>query len=262
MASNPFLTEPAVRRSLRGKASPGRSRSEGRTRPRLAEHFARSLVFALQIRDATHHTDPAVLRRRAVEVIDQASRSARRADALIDDVREAEYAVVALIDEAVMVSNWEGKEIWKSNPIQLERYDRFDAGEQFFERMERLRDRPDGAEALEVFFLCLALGFKGRYQFLPPDDLRRLIEDVQGELTRGRGLYEETPLSPHGYPSYSVPTAAARSRSSWPYLVGAFVIALVLFGLGRFLVGSDASDAARTIERLPTTETAHSSFAL
>jgi type VI secretion system protein ImpK len=214
----------------------------------LAEHFSRCFVFAMQLREAPFLGDPDELRRRALDVIERASRAARRDGATLEDVRDAEFAVVALIDEAVLSSKWEGKERWAAAPLQLERYERFDAGEVFFDKLEELRRRVESRGVLEVFYLCLATGFRGKYQFLPQDELRTLIEDVQAELLGHRDR-EGVPLSPNGRPRTFARPTGARSRGAWPIIVGAVVLAAILYAWARFSLGGAAADAAQAAER-------------
>ncbi|HLA63191.1 MAG TPA: DotU family type IV/VI secretion system protein, partial [Rhodothermales bacterium] len=199
---------------------------------------------------ADHLGNPDELRRRAVEQIEAGSRAARRNGGVLEDVRDAEFALVALIDEAVMSSQWEGREQWAARPLQLERYERFDAGEVFFERLDALRGRPDGAEVLEVYFLCLTLGFKGRYQFASPEELRRLIEEVQSELLGRRD--ELPPLAPHGLPRSTAEAEGFSERKSWPLVVGALVLVLLLYVGARLFVGAAASDARATVAQAQT----------
>jgi type VI secretion system protein ImpK len=206
----------------------------------------------MQLREAPFLGDPDELRRRAVDLIDRAARSARREGAILEDVRDAEFAIVALIDEAVLSSSWEGKERWAAAPLQLERYERFDAGEVFFDKLEELRRRPDGKEVLEVYYLCLAIGFRGRYQFVPQEELRNLMEDVQAELL-GHRQREDVPLSPRGRPKAFAQGAAVRARASWPMIVGAVALAVLLFIGARFALGGAAGDAAQVVERQSTT---------
>jgi len=233
-------------------AAPG-ARSDAREGagggPRLAEHFSRCFVFAMQLREAPFLGDPDELRRRAVDLIDRCARAARRAGAVLEDVRDVEFAIVALIDEAVLSSKWEGKERWAAAPLQLERYERFDAGEVFFDRLEELRRRRDASEVVEVYYLCLALGFRGRYQFVPQEELRKLIEDVQSELLGHRNR-DGVPLSPRGRPRAFAQGSAVRARSTWPLALGAVLLAIALYAFARFSVGSAASDAATRIEQV------------
>lgn len=80
------------------------------------------------------------------------------------EIAEARYALVAFIDDRVLKSGWVGREAWMSNPLQLQFFREYTAGENFFGRMRALLHRGEPLFALEVYYLCIALGFAGAMQ--------------------------------------------------------------------------------------------------
>lgn len=72
------------------------------------------------------------------------------------------FAVCAWVDEQVLLSNWQNKELWQLNPLQNKYFKTRNAGEEFFEIMERLDPVAD-APVIEVYNYCIKLGFKGKY---------------------------------------------------------------------------------------------------
>ncbi|WP_321405202.1 DotU family type IV/VI secretion system protein [Maridesulfovibrio sp.] len=105
-----------------------------------------------------------------------------------DIYNDARFAVFAWADEAVLVSNWSGVREWLKHPLQREFYATSNAGEEFFERLDKLFNRNNGpvdqslfadmqkedagpengkvnreTEVLEVYALCLSLGYTGKY---------------------------------------------------------------------------------------------------
>jgi len=77
------------------------------------------------------------------------------------DTAEARYAIVAFIDERILKSTWPGRSEWMNNPLQLQLYREYAAGENFFARMAALLKSERPSAALEVYYLCIALGFMG-----------------------------------------------------------------------------------------------------
>jgi type VI secretion system protein ImpK len=154
---------------------------------------------------------------------------------------EARYAIVAFIDDRVLHSNWSGRAEWMKNPLQLQLYREYAAGENFFARMRVLLHRNAPSPALEVYYLCLALGFTGA---LPgaggAQTGRSYLEAARDQLTRaGRGL----PIAPNGVP---VDRHGSRSR------VHALGIPLVLACLVVAVAGVLSLDWAldKTVERV------------
>ncbi|HXX67374.1 MAG TPA: DotU family type IV/VI secretion system protein [Polyangiaceae bacterium] len=109
-------------------------------------------------------------------------------DAGIDDaeIAEARYALVAFIDDRVLKSGWSGREAWMSNPLQLQFFREYTAGENFFGRMRALLHRGEPFFALEVYYLCIALGFAGAMQAGGASQgARSYVEAARTRLLRG-----------------------------------------------------------------------------
>jgi type VI secretion system protein ImpK len=119
------------------------------------------LAAVPQIRHALRHPDPAGLRARVAEQVDGFERSAAAAGIAEDDIQGARFALCALLDDSAAATPW-GRD-WASLAEELcgERH----AGERFFSVLDELLAAPAShAELLEFFFVCLALGFEGRYR--------------------------------------------------------------------------------------------------
>lgn len=112
-------------------------------------------------------------------------------------VEDAGYAFCAAVDEAVLASGCAFKEKWESAPLQLTLFGDQLAGEHFFDRLTHLRERGKAQIAIvEVFHMCLLLGFRGRYLLESPDKLRYLMARLADEITHARGA--SAALAPHG----------------------------------------------------------------
>ena len=78
-----------------------------------------------------------------------------------DDYDLARFAVVAWVDETLLSSEWQDKDRWQKESLQRLYYQTADAGELFFDRLNAIG--PHQRDVREVYYLCLAMGFKGRY---------------------------------------------------------------------------------------------------
>lgn len=87
-----------------------------------------------------------------------------------EDFDQARFAVCAWVDEMLLSSAWEQKHLWLREQLQRTYFSTTGAGEEFFERLDGLG--PQHREVREVYYLCLVLGFSGR--FCEPDDQYRL----------------------------------------------------------------------------------------
>jgi len=101
------------------------------------------------------------LRRKIKDLFDDLERTAKRANIESERVHDAKFALVAFIDEGHCRFGLEEKDSWLANPLQLELFNRNDAGESFSFASNQLRKRAHvNADVLEVYYLCLALGIQ------------------------------------------------------------------------------------------------------
>jgi type VI secretion system protein ImpK len=171
--------------------------------------------------------DAESFRARFKQVLAGAEQEARQAGYGADDIRYALFAVIAFLDETVLNSGQPMFAEWPRRPLQEEVFGVHMAGELFFQYLQQLLGRPDSddlADVLEVFELCLLLGYKGRYSASRGAELQVLAAQVSEKIERVHGGLGE--LSPSWRPSQ---VEIATSRDRWvPRLVGAAVAAVVL----------------------------------
>lgn len=142
-----------------------------------------------------------------------AAQNARSADYSDADVRLATYAVVAFLDESVLNTRKPIFRDWVRRPLQEEMFGRHVAGETFFEYLDEVlgrRDSTETADLLEVYSLCLLLGFQGRYSVLSKAELRGLIDRIEDKIRRIRNQTDE--ISPAWR---TPPGGAAFSSDAW-----------------------------------------------
>ncbi len=79
--------------------------------------------------------------------------------------KEAQYVMAALADEIFLHTNWEGREVWKSDLLEFKLFGTHIAGELFFDKLDALLKEQDPAqvELAAVYHLALSLGFRGKY---------------------------------------------------------------------------------------------------
>src|SRR6266699_1191383 len=162
-----------------------------------------------------------------------------------EDVRLATFAIVAFLDESILNSTNPAFSDWPRMPLQEEMFGHHRAGEVFFENIDRLLSRSDShaaADLLEVYSLCILLGYKGKYGLGDLDSVRPVLDAIAEKIRRVRG-----PL-PGLSPDWAVPEGNIQTTGADPWIrrlaVGALAgvfIALLFFVLFKALLGSDAS---------------------
>jgi len=151
-------------------------------------------------------------------------RNAKRLDMGAEEIYAAKYAFCAAIDEFVLASpEFALHAEWERRPLQLSLFGDQLAGENFFHTLET--QRAHGAsrvQVLEVFYMCLLLGFQGKYALEGPEKLNYLTARLGDEIAGIRG--KRAPFAPH----WALPDQIAHSlkREAPQWVVGA-VFALV-----------------------------------
>lgn len=85
-----------------------------------------------------------------------------------NDLDLARFAVFSWMDEMILSSSWEGKDRWLGEQLQRRYFQTADAGEIFFDKLNEVG--PHQMDVREVYYLCLSMGFTGRY-CNPGDDI-------------------------------------------------------------------------------------------
>lgn len=115
-------------------------------------------------------------------------RRARTLGVSAEDVSAAKYAFCAAVDEIILRSDYAIRETWETRPLQLRLFGDQLAGEHFFQRLEDLRAKGSvHLQALEVYHMCLLLGFQGRFALDGQDKLNYLTARLGDEIARMRG---------------------------------------------------------------------------
>jgi type VI secretion system protein ImpK len=184
----------------------------------------------------------------------QADQEARRSGYDAEYVRLAVYAFIAFLDESVLNSSQAMFAAWPRQPLQEEIFGDHMAGETFFLHLQKLlawNDSEEVADTLEVFLLCLLLGFRGRYGAQGRAAVQGLIYSVDEKITRIRGG------RPGLSPAWALPRGeqAPAARDPWlPRLGIAAAVsaasATTLYLLFWLLLGSKVDELREVAARL------------
>jgi type VI secretion system protein ImpK len=186
--------------------------------------------------------DANAFRAQTKQLLATADQEARQAGYDAAMVKLAIYAYVAFLDESILNSGQPMFVAWPRQPLQEEIFGDHMAGQTFFARLDELLgggDSEDLADLLEVFLLCMLLGFKGRYGSGDDGGLRERISATRAKIDRIRG--GASPLSPAaGLPPEERPVV---HRDPWLSRMalttgGIALTVLLLFFVFRISLGS------------------------
>lgn len=216
----------------------------------LTDIFADCFTLILQFRNNSEYGDPEILRKRIKELLNKVELEAKDVGFNDSDIQMAIFALVAFLDETIIASEWQYKSTWLATPLQLELFDRFDAGEEFFSRLENLRQRSSyKQDVLEIYYICMTLGFKGKYQFQQREKLRQLIEESYDYLKHLKGKTAEI-LSPHGKRRDELVDVVSREMPIWIVGLSAAAIGFIFYVIMNLFISNGASRVIRLISRI------------
>ena len=112
-------------------------------------------------------------------------------------IQSTKFALAAFADETVLTADFLLRDEWEKYPLQLEYFGEHLAGVKFFERLDGLLKNGDiDIDVIEVYYICMLLGYKGKYKIYLEDQLKIVIEKVADHLRR-HGRLRTDELSPH-----------------------------------------------------------------
>jgi len=176
---------------------------------------------------------------------------AKIAELPLEYVQLAKYALAAYFDEMILLSEWAVKDAWMGKPLQLAYFNDFAAGEEFYNKLDTLRNTTEKKklEVLEVYYLCLTLGFKGKYADLQGMERRKvLIDSLARELATAKGVSvesggddkEKNRISPHWKAPDPGLQNPVRQIPPWLFPGVCVALALLLFLIYNLILGSQA----------------------
>jgi type VI secretion system protein ImpK len=200
----------------------------------LALAFQELLTVGERLRSHRQQVaDPNAFREQIWEAVKAAQSDALKRGYNGDDVELALFAVIAYMDESILVIHAPVFADWPRMPLQQQRYGHDIAGEVFFQNLQKILGRSENhdlADLLEVYYLCLLLGFAGRYSVGGRGELSAVMQATADKIRRIRKSSGE--ISPR----WALPNEPVHAGGSDPLVrglliatAGCFALMLVLF---------------------------------
>jgi type VI secretion system protein ImpK len=247
-----------VQPSSLGAASGPRSASPG-GRENLALTYQEILTAITRLRSNRQAVaDASSFRNQIKAAIGVAESEATQRGYTPEDVRLATFATVAFLDESILNSNNPIFADWPRMPLQEELFGGHTAGEIFFQCIDRLlarNDSPQLADVLEIFALCLLLGYRGRYSLSGQEAVRSVVASITEKLQRIRG--GPRALSPNWLPPQD--TVLQRAYDPWVRgllfgTLGVMFLAVLFFVGFKIILLSGPQDYTRFLHLPPIRE--------
>ncbi len=224
--------------------------------PNLASCYQEILTVVARLRSKKVALgDSAVFRTQVRQALQHAEGSAQAAGYSQDDTRQTSFAVVALLDETILNSSNPNFRDWAHKPLMLDLYNTLNAGETCFEYIGAALNRQETKstiDLLEIYFLCLALGFRGRYGYSSGDPVRAWRDPLVEKILRVRGGGDPVVLSRTWRPELDIEAPEASNRFTSIALsccIGVFAGCALLGGLYYWLLSRGVTELATFMPR-------------
>ncbi len=179
----------------------------------------------------------------------QADHVYRQANFLLDELRQSKqaqllpitsaedgmFAVAALIDEIAMslpdIRPW-----WSQNMLQARRFNTNNAGVEFYQRLDRVRQGPK--TILATYVVVLGCGFLGQYG-LPGRD-PYLLNQLRAQLARELGVDADRDVMSGAIKAYrydAMPAEFLPKEPIWKTVWVGRLVAVILLFVGGILLG-------------------------
>ncbi|TWT63999.1 DotU family type IV/VI secretion system protein [Rubinisphaera italica] len=155
----------------------------------------------------------------------------------------SKYAIVSWIDELLVEAPWSGRDWWGNNVLEVHYFNSRLCNEQFFAKAKEASIL-DLKDALEVYFDCVILGFRGFYadqqtasQIASSRNLPATLEEWMDKTSRAIRLGQgRPPLSEAVREIPGAPPLISKKRvvSIWTIAV-LFVLVDVIFFIANFV---------------------------
>jgi type VI secretion system protein ImpK len=171
-----------------------------------------------------------------------------------EDAQDAIYALCLFLDGEVASSEWTGKMQWANEPLNIVKLQDPEGGVNFFRKLDEMGERRRAVK--EIFLVCLAMGFRGKYADLEPTQQAAKLGEIRQRILR---TIHPTPLDsmdelfPEGYDPAEplvddVPPPPRWWIATSLSLVG---VALVVYVILLWAAGGLGDGPAKKLEAVP-----------
>jgi type VI secretion system protein ImpK len=142
------------------------------------------------------------------------------------------YALVAWIDEMLVEASWSHRDWWSNNVMERELFNTRECAERFFVNAKEASGLSQ-RDALEVYYVCVILGFRGIYSEPSlarmiteslglPEDLNVWAKQVSMSIRLGQG---RPALKEATREIVGAPPLPSKNRVVWPWLFASILAA-------------------------------------
>lgn len=152
------------------------------------------LTVAIKLRTTLQHDNVVELHKRLTDEIKAFDVRAQQAGAAVDTVVSARYLLCTVVDEIVLNTPWGAGGGWSQHSLLSLFHQETFGGEKCFLILQRMQENPSKhLDLLELYYLCLSLGFEGKYKLVQRghEQLDQIREGLYQTIENHRGHMEQ-----------------------------------------------------------------------
>jgi type VI secretion system protein ImpK len=176
------------------------------------------LTLAVQLRHAEHYSNVEGLRETLMREIKRLNENLSKHGIEANTIKAVSYNLCAFLDETVLYTPWgANNSLWRTQGLSVIFHNDTFGGERFFQWLAEVLQKPTQyLDLLEFLYLCLSLGFQGRYRHLANGEIQLLTlqQEVYSVLRAHLGGTDKE-LSPHWRNLQNNRNALPKSVSPW-----------------------------------------------
>ncbi len=152
------------------------------------------LTVAIKLRTTLQHDNIVELHKRLSEEIKAFDVRAQQAGASPETIVSARYLLCTVVDEIVLNTPWGTNGGWSQHSLLSIFHQETFGGEKCFLILQRMQENPSQhLDLLELYYLCLSLGFEGKYKLEQRghEQLDHIREGLYQTIENHRGHMEQ-----------------------------------------------------------------------
>lgn len=164
----------------------------------LISAASKLLGAIIKLRTTMNHSNVPDLHKRLTQEIQNFEREAKQLSLAPEIVLTARYVLCSVVDEVVLSTPWGAASGWSQHSLLSLFHKETFGGEKCFLILQRTLETPGShLQLLELFYLCLSLGFQGKYRLVQRgyEQLEQIRENLYRTIESHRPPMERD-LSP------------------------------------------------------------------
>ncbi len=215
----------------------------------LERAASRLLPLVITLKSSSAVADTKKLRARLIDEIELFKQRALKILGDPNKVTQASYVMCTVLDEAAMNTPWGHQSNWAQYNLLASFHNEVIGGERFFKLLKSLgREPSENIELLELMYVCLSLGYEGRYRIEPngQDTLIKVRQWLYEIIQSVRGSQSDK-LSSHWTGTAIKERKLPRLTPLWVMSAGVLTIASILFLTLSISLGNQTEDVTKAI---------------